>query len=279
MIEAIDGTPQHEWVGLRGRRLLSLGGTPRPPPEAMLPEPLPVWVQSVCEALVRAGVFPADAPPNHVLLNQYEPGQGIQPHKDGPLYAPLVAILSLGSSASFDFVRDDTERAPLASLLLPRRGLLVFSDDAYHKHLHSVPACLTDGDRPNLIRCDRSGLGSSAGDVDGASSPPPPPPRSRRLSLTVRRVLRVLGEELAERERHRRSEQPWERRAALARWLDERDESKDESEAERAERVTERQSASTAAKVAAGASPDSVLVDAPSITHTVASGWEHRSSS
>lgn len=32
---------------------------------------------------------------NHVLVNEYQPGQGIMAHQDGPLYTPAVAILSL----------------------------------------------------------------------------------------------------------------------------------------------------------------------------------------
>jgi alkylated DNA repair protein alkB family protein 6 len=32
---------------------------------------------------------------NHVLVNEYAPGQGILSHQDGPLYAPAVAILSM----------------------------------------------------------------------------------------------------------------------------------------------------------------------------------------
>lgn len=49
------------------------------------------------------GVFPSDQPPNHILLNEYRDGQGIGPHKDGPLYHPMVAVLSLGSPADIHF--------------------------------------------------------------------------------------------------------------------------------------------------------------------------------
>lgn len=34
-------------------------------------------LRSVCAALVEAGVFPENSPPNHVLLNEYSEGQGI----------------------------------------------------------------------------------------------------------------------------------------------------------------------------------------------------------
>uniref|UniRef100_A0A7S3RTL6 Alpha-ketoglutarate-dependent dioxygenase AlkB-like domain-containing protein n=1 Tax=Emiliania huxleyi TaxID=2903 RepID=A0A7S3RTL6_EMIHU len=99
MLRCTDGAPAHRWTRLRGRRLQSLGGTPSSSDGGMTREPLPSWVQSVCDELVRCGVFPHDQPPNHVLLNEYRPGQGIDPHKDGPLYAPRVAILSLSSRA------------------------------------------------------------------------------------------------------------------------------------------------------------------------------------
>jgi alkylated DNA repair protein alkB family protein 6 len=40
--------------------------------------------------------------PNHVLINEYEPGQGIMPHEDGAAYWPVVATISLGSAIVFD---------------------------------------------------------------------------------------------------------------------------------------------------------------------------------
>ena len=126
------------WTRLRGRRLQNLGRVAEAPPEGMHAEPLPPWVASVCDALVAAGVFDADAPPNHVLLNEYQPGQGIDAHRDGPLYAPRVAILSLCSHCAFEFLRNDAARDAVCSLLLPPRGVLVFSDDAYHELLHGA---------------------------------------------------------------------------------------------------------------------------------------------
>jgi alkylated DNA repair protein alkB family protein 6 len=35
--------------------------------------------------------------PNHVLLNEYLPGQGISPHLDGDLFYPTIATVSLGN--------------------------------------------------------------------------------------------------------------------------------------------------------------------------------------
>lgn len=200
MLQCASRSPVERWTQLRGRRLQNLGGLPRPPPEGMLKEPLPGWVASICDGLVAAGVFSADAPPNHVLLNEYQPGQGIDAHRDGPLYEPRVAILSLGSTCSFDFVSNDEARAPLCSLLLPRRGLLVFGDDAYHTHLHTVPALTSDAERPGLVRLDHPPQQQPEQEqeaAEAASVPSPPMPRGRRISLTVRRVLHVQSEEQA----------------------------------------------------------------------------------
>ena len=267
-------SPPQRWTQLRGRRLQNLGGLPRPLPEGFASEPLPGWIGAVCDALVRSGVFPPTAPPNHVLLNEYQPGEGIDAHRDGPLYAPRVAIVSLGSACSFDFVTNDVARDVRASLLLPPRGVLIFSEEAYESLLHTVPALTTDADRQGLIRLDAAANASASAPTDTpedafanvpradvaenalrvggyetflravrqrtqdagatppaspppASPPPPPPPplppRSRRISLTVRRVVSVQSAEQAERSVGR----PWEKRspsqeqAALAQWLGE----------------------------------------------------------
>ena len=50
------------------------------------------------------GVYhPVLYPANSVRINGYEPGQGIHPHMDGPVYFPRAAIISLGSPCVFDF--------------------------------------------------------------------------------------------------------------------------------------------------------------------------------
>jgi len=107
IIGCVDAMETSGWVTVDGRRVQRMGGHPEAPPARMIPEAMPDWAQRLCDSLVTAGVFPADAPPNHVLVNEYEPGCGIPVHKDGPMYASRVAILSLGSVASFDFVQNN----------------------------------------------------------------------------------------------------------------------------------------------------------------------------
>ena len=187
LMQAVDAQPAEAWVRLRGRQLIPLGGMPKPPPELMAPEELPGWAQAVCDRLVATGVFPPDAPPNHILINEYAPGQGIDAHKDGPLYAPHVAIISLGSQCAFEFVEDGVPRVLAASLLLPPRGLLVFGGAAYEELLHTVPARAADdatSARPGYVRMSADAPAPVSGKEPSASLLP----RGRRVSLTVRRV-------------------------------------------------------------------------------------------
>ncbi|KAL3915821.1 MAG: hypothetical protein SGPRY_007067 [Prymnesium sp.] len=153
LLDCVDNSPTHSWTQLRGRRLQQYGGTPLPS-EPMKVEALPAWISSVVARVVDAGVFPPSLPPNHVLLNEYLPGQGIDPHRDGPLYHPLVAIISMGSHCTFQFVTDDLQRQPQESFLLPSRGLFLFEGDAYEKLLHTVPAKDADVMSNELIRLD-----------------------------------------------------------------------------------------------------------------------------
>ena len=215
LLRCVDSAPKECWTQLRGRKLQQHGGTP-----GMTSEPLPEWLGSVCDALVRASVFSTTEPANHVLVNEYQPGQGIDAHRDGPLYQPRVAIISLGSHCTFQFLTDDFERRAQTSLLLPRRGLLVFEDDAYERLLHTVPALHVDElsasthrlDLPSSAAAssflaavsaratdaavDASGDHSGAQATEALATQPPQAcldqgglPRGRRVSLTVRRVL------------------------------------------------------------------------------------------
>ena len=39
-------------------------------------------------------IFTPGKGPNHVLVNEYLPGQGIMPHTDGPLFHPTIATVT-----------------------------------------------------------------------------------------------------------------------------------------------------------------------------------------
>mmetsp|Transcript_42274 Transcript_42274/g.75698 ORF Transcript_42274/g.75698 Transcript_42274/m.75698 type:complete len:369 (-) Transcript_42274:80-1186(-) len=183
-----------EWLTLPKRKLLNLGGVPHP--DGMIAEELPAWVREMLVPRLQAvGAFPADVLPDQVLLNEYGPGQGIDPHTDGPLFAPVVAIVSLASSALLHFLEppdniDGTsgtrgygwaELGPsVASVALMPGSLLVFSDHAY-KHLwHGVPDLHEERISEHTLNSKEAGLELGA-----------VVPRGRRLSFTIRAVQRV----------------------------------------------------------------------------------------
>jgi 2OG-Fe(II) oxygenase superfamily len=122
--------------------------------------------------------FPDDMPPNHLLINSYGPHhKGILPHTDGPAYYPLTCTVSLGQVATFRLQKpprrdggtssnnehDKDGRADRNHIRIRLSGagsLVVFSDDLYTHHLHSIDP-LDDSDSD-------IGCSGEEGDGDGA---------------------------------------------------------------------------------------------------------------
>eukprot|EP00736_Rhodelphis_marinus_P007124 Rmarinus@m.9214 len=196
-------TELHEWEVLKGRRLQQWGGTPDPSC-GMVAQPVPPCFQAVCDVLVAAGVFPPEYAPNHVLLNEYSLGDGIMPHQDGPLYYPVVAIVTLQSPCALDFWRtlqdsyvpSDSSRPvtlPLASVYTRPCSLVVFSEAAYEERWHGIQFVKEDCVHENVVNCKEAQIQHGA---TLARSEMP------RVSLTIRHVLKIRhGQELVTAER------------------------------------------------------------------------------
>ncbi|KAH9466653.1 hypothetical protein MJO29_000516 [Puccinia striiformis f. sp. tritici] len=169
-----------------------------------------------------------NVPPNHCLVNEYNPGDGILPHLDGPAYFPTVATISLESDTVYDFHcysdryeslsarlngHDPEDRAerekkqadekvatgtveggraiarqPLFSLFVPRRSLIIISGECYTELLHSIPARPVDLLSPHLQAC----LNWSHFSQYASQLTNNSLERGRRVSLTCRRVERVV---------------------------------------------------------------------------------------
>jgi alkylated DNA repair protein alkB family protein 6 len=65
---------------------------------ALFAKPLPPPLQQLADIFVKRGIFPQSEIPNHVLVNEYQAGQGILPHPDGPAQVARTATLSIGHS-------------------------------------------------------------------------------------------------------------------------------------------------------------------------------------
>ncbi len=181
ILSLTERAPPERWTYLRRRSLQMWGGSPSP--DGMKCEPLPNWLCAVRDRLVRQRLFPAaDAGggvPNHVLINRYEVGQGISPHKDGPLYTPFVAIVSCGGSVVLSFYQslaDHQNRKPCAELFCATRSVLLFERSFYHDFWHSIDEIETDIITDKVV--NRSVHGLSVGDSV--------PRSAARVSLTIR---------------------------------------------------------------------------------------------
>lgn len=123
---------------------------------------LPDWLQTYALRLQHGGLFTEI--PDQVIINEYQPGQGISAHIDCvPCFADTIVSLSLGSPCVMDFTHSKT--GDKSSLLLEPRSLLVLTGDARYVWQHSIAQRKTDRYNSQII------------------------PRARRVSLTFRKAI------------------------------------------------------------------------------------------
>lgn len=79
-----------------------------------------------------------------VIVNEYEPGQGISAHTDHKTaFGPVIVSISLADDVIMVFQRDDEK----VEINLPRRSALVLSKQARYEWTHCIPARKKDGTR------------------------------------------------------------------------------------------------------------------------------------
>tara|TARA_Y100000389_G_scaffold160392_1_gene162523 strand:+ start:1635 stop:2237 length:603 start_codon:yes stop_codon:yes gene_type:complete len=102
--------------------------------------PPPEWLQCLSEILYSSKIM--KNLPNQIIINKYQPGEGIGPHRDHyPIFDNDIATLSLGSEYIMDFKnrRPSTlDKDKVLSVSLPIGSLLVFGDDARHNWTHEI---------------------------------------------------------------------------------------------------------------------------------------------
>nr|XP_031831987.1 alpha-ketoglutarate-dependent dioxygenase alkB homolog 6 [Nomia melanderi]XP_031831988.1 alpha-ketoglutarate-dependent dioxygenase alkB homolog 6 [Nomia melanderi]XP_031831989.1 alpha-ketoglutarate-dependent dioxygenase alkB homolog 6 [Nomia melanderi] len=147
IMKYVNNAPLPKWNQLSHRRLQNWGGIPHP--KGMIAEDIPSWLQKYINKVISCNIFETSKLPNHVLINEYLPGQGIMAHSDGPLFHPIVTTISCGSHILLDFYEQPEnseiqQRNLEFSLLLERRSLLILQGDLYHHYLHSIAERNTD---------------------------------------------------------------------------------------------------------------------------------------
>ncbi|KAJ5106551.1 Oxoglutarate/iron-dependent dioxygenase [Penicillium angulare] len=197
LMQKVQSVPLPRWTHLSHRRLQTWPSA-LTKSNTLLSSPLPSWLTNpIIHRFKELGVF-ANAPhttPNHVLVNEYQPGQGIMPHEDGAAYYPLVATVSLGApivldiyekdSHQLDAGADDSHGKPRFRILQERRSLLVMRGKLYTDFLHGIAESTRDEDLGPHSICNWDLLGEKAPYEGGWVV------RETRTSLTYRDVLKV----------------------------------------------------------------------------------------
>lgn len=154
--------------------------------------PVPDWLMlPISPVLKDLGIF-EESPhvgANHILVNQYEPGEGIMPHEDGDAYYPATATISLGSHTVLNLYEKnaDGERQdkPTWWILQEPRSLLVTRGEAYKVLLHGIDEVKYDEDLGPQSITNWDALGNKSVFETGTCE------RGVRTSLTCRDVTRV----------------------------------------------------------------------------------------
>ncbi|KAL4927956.1 uncharacterized protein BDV17DRAFT_103350 [Aspergillus undulatus] len=213
LLRKIPTAPLPTWKTLSHRRVQTYPSA-LSPSNALLASPLPPWLSNPIIPRFQSLRLFSDSPhkePNHVLVNEYRPGQGIMPHEDGAAYYPLVATVSLGGVVVLDLYpkerqheHDDkgegnnvqkgdadgngssnTRRQPKYRILQEQRSLLVTRGSIYGDYLHGIAEIERDEDLNAESICNWDLLGARERFGDGYNI------RETRVSLTYRDVLKV----------------------------------------------------------------------------------------
>jgi alkylated DNA repair dioxygenase AlkB len=143
---------------------------------SMFVGPLPTFALELGARLIDAQLL--TEVPDQLIVNEYEPGQGITPHVDcEPCFKERIVTVSLGSHCEMEFLPKDDEQTAKKILLEPRSALLI-SGEARHEWLHTIRARLSDHGRF----------------------------RARRVSLTFRNVILRDSDDVVALRRPRRTD-------------------------------------------------------------------------
>ena len=187
-----EGTLLSSWKVLSGRRVKTFGGTVNA--QKTIGERLPNFLKDLClriendERVKETFSLSSSSSSslqqqqqqqvlrlNHVLVNEYQPNEGISSHQDGPLYASFVCVVSLARDEIVSFTPHEDFKDALKpfDVFVPRRSLLVFYGKSYDCYLHGIRG----GGGRRILGSKREG------DDDG---------EKKRISLTFRHVKNSL---------------------------------------------------------------------------------------
>lgn len=102
---------------------------------------LPNWVLPLAKRLFDEKHI--DTIPDQLIINEYEPGQGIANHVDcEPCFGDTIISISLGSSCVMDFINLRTKQK--IEVMLESGSIVVLSGEARHNWTHGIAQRKTD---------------------------------------------------------------------------------------------------------------------------------------
>ncbi|KRY91119.1 Alpha-ketoglutarate-dependent dioxygenase alkB -like protein 6 [Trichinella pseudospiralis] len=180
--QQIYSAPAPKWTSLSARRLQNYGGIVGKKGLIQVND-IPFWLRVLMKRVCKSvPLFTPGNEPNHVLINEYLPGQGIMPHTDGPAYFPVVANITLGSHTVLDLYETET-RNYIGSFLLERRSLLIISEQLYTNFQHGIKEVKEDEITEKILNYKLCSEKCRIGEKI---------PRKKRISITIRNVPKKI---------------------------------------------------------------------------------------
>lgn len=123
---------------------------------------LPDWSLPIADRLIAEGLFTER--PDQLIVNEYEPGQGIAPHIDKDCFGPIVAAVSLGSDCIMKLYPPKVDDKEALDFVVLRRSMMAYRGEGRYHYRHALSPRKSDTQSGFKI------------------------PRKRRVSLTFRTV-------------------------------------------------------------------------------------------
>ncbi|KAI0834968.1 hypothetical protein F5Y06DRAFT_146284 [Hypoxylon sp. FL0890] len=199
ILDKISSAPKPRWKQLTHRRLQTWPSDLVN--DKLMDAALPAWLDEPIVSRLRSIRLSPDAElshiffdsphqkPNHVLINEYPPGIGIMPHKDGAAYHPVVCTVSLGASLCLNIYKSNNDGTldpdPAWRVLQEPRSLLITTSSLYTGFLHGIADITEDVElsKSTVVNWD---LLRSPDEYAGGCNV-----RKTRTSLTYRDVMKV----------------------------------------------------------------------------------------
>lgn len=100
------------------------------------PVPIPPLIFKLSETIVQQNILSTQ--PDQVIINEYNPGEGIIPHKDRNYYENQICGVNLGSGCVMRFIKDRTRE--VVDVEIPRRSIYLMQDEVRKKWKHGIPS-------------------------------------------------------------------------------------------------------------------------------------------